>query len=95
MGFSLQASGKDAEKMVNLKYAPYYQNLQTLSSYTHWDSPQTQQLEGEFAKALFDRSFNNAIGFNHDVITGACELSGIQVPNECILLRQRFVYMST
>ena len=88
---------KHAEQMANLKSAPFHRNLKMLSSYSHWDSTQIQEHDEEDLRtALFARDLNIAIGFVHDVMTGACSLAHLgEPPEEAIATRQRFPYMST
>ena len=86
---------KHAEQMANLKSAPFHRNLKTLSSYSHWDSIQIQEYEEDIKTAFFARDLNIAIGFVHDVMTGACSLADLELPMEAIMVRQRFLYMST
>ena len=87
-------AAKSANEMVNLKIAPFYQNLQMLNGYSHWDSIQLQQFEEDFREALFARHFNIAIGFLHDVMTGTCLLGKLKLPQKVKNLRQQFIYMS-
>lgn len=86
---------KHAEQMANLKSAPFHRNLKMLSSYSHWDSIQIQEYEEDIRTALFARDLNIAIGFVHDVMTGACSLAQRELPVEAIAIRQQFVYSST
>ena len=88
-------AAKSAKEMVNLKIAPFYQNLQMLNGYSHWDPMQLQQFEEDFREALFARHFNIAIGFLHDVMTGTCLIGKLELPEKAIIARQLFVYMST
>ena len=76
---------KHAEEMANLKFAPFHRNLKMLSSYSHWDSIQTQEYKEDLKKALFARDLNIAIGFVHDVMTGACSLAHLDPPEEAIV----------
>ena len=88
-------AAKVAARIVNLQYAPYLKNLEILSAYTHWDSAQCQQFSDDLRARLFDRYMNIAIGFTHDVITVACKVSDQRVPEECVIKRHEFIYMST
>ena len=86
---------KHAEQMANLKFAPFHRNLKMLSSYSHWDSIQIQEYEEDIRTALFARDLNIAIGFVHDVMTGTCLLADLEPPEEALVARQLFLYMST
>ena len=88
-------AAKQVEKIANLRSAPFHRNLKMLSSYSHWDSIQTQEYEEDLKEALFKRDLNIAIGFVHDVMTGACSLAHLKLPEKSIFARQRFLYMST
>ncbi len=94
-GARCKRAARQVEEIANLKFAPFLQNLQMLNSYSHWDSIQIQQYEEDFREALFCRDLNIAIGFLHDVMTGTCFLSDLELPEKAFIERQKFIYMET
>ena len=88
-------AAKQVEEIANLRFAPFRRNLKLVSSYSHWDSIQTQEYGEDLKEALFARDLNIAIGFVHDVMTGTCSIAHLELPEAAIIARHRFLYMST
>jgi hypothetical protein len=82
-------------KKMNLKGAPYYENLQILSGFSHFSAEQVQLMDDELKNASFDRDLNIALGFTYDMLRYSYNYIGWSVPEPVNLLRFKFYWMST
>ncbi|MCD6440811.1 MAG: hypothetical protein J7L86_03360 [Candidatus Marinimicrobia bacterium] len=83
-----------AEKICNLKAAPYIENWQLLNSFTHPSSMQYKEIEESISKKLYCRNLHIHLGFMHDMIQVLCDYMQI-LPNSGIReIRMRMNYMS-
>lgn len=84
-----------AEKLFNLKYAPYYKNWQILNSFTHWSPASMKYIEDALLTTFYLRNLNSSLGFLHDVLNVSYDFLEIVPPEKIRMLRQEFVYLST
>jgi len=84
-----------AKVLFNLKYAPYYQNWNTLNAFTHWSSAKMKFYDEDVAEVFYLRNLNASLGFLHDVMNVCYNYLGIKPPNKIRLMRQEFHYFST
>lgn len=84
-----------AQKISNLKYAPYYRNWNILNAFTHWSSARMKYLDDEVAEAFYLRNLNVSLGFLHDMINVGYVYLSIDAPVKIKLLRKQFHYYST
>jgi hypothetical protein len=90
-----RAASLCAEKVVNLKSAPYSENLQLLTSFIHWDPMQASYIDDKSAKLLFRRSMNIALGFALDIYYLQCKIRNLTRPSNLIdRARAKLVYFS-
>jgi hypothetical protein len=82
-----------AAKAVNLKKAPFLQNLKILSEYSHFSPAQIMQPKDTFLERVFDRNLNIAIGFVYDMLPYSRKKWN--VPEPLRMLQNLFVWFST
>jgi hypothetical protein len=84
-----------AQRVVNLKGAPFLTNLRVLSSYSHFDPAQISQSDDLFRERLFDRNLNMAIGFVYDMLIFSFTRKHWEPPQALGLLQNSFLWFST
>jgi len=90
-----QVAADFVAKEVNLKGAPYLENLKNLSSYSHFDPAQISYFSDELQQRFFDRDINIAIGFVFDMVIYSYKRKGWSPPRNFLVLQHQFVWFST
>ena len=90
-----EIASKIAEKISNLKFAPYYQNWNILNAFTHWSPARMKYLDAEVAEAYYYRHLNISLGFLQDMFNIGYHYLKVKVPFDVQLIRQKFQYTST
>ncbi|MBI3586868.1 MAG: hypothetical protein HY088_07050 [Ignavibacteriales bacterium] len=90
-----QIAADFAQRHLNLKDAPYYQNLKSLSSFAHFDPAQISHFSDTLKDRLFDRSINNALGFVFDLLVYSYKRKNWLQPKDLLTLQHKFIWFST
>lgn len=90
-----QIAADFVQNHLNLKDAPYYQNLKGLSSFAHFDPAQISLYSDILKSRLFDRSINNALGYVFDLLVYSYKRKNWPAPKEFLVLQHKFIWSST
>ena len=83
-----------AQKLFNLKAAPYIENWKLLNQFSHPTAMQYKIIDEKLSKKLQCRNLNIFLGFLHDMINVMCHYMKIEPNAKIREIRLRFNYMS-
>ena len=90
-----ELSADFVQQHMNIKSAPYLKNLETLSSYSHFDPLQVLDMPFPVRDRFFDRNLNIGLGFVYDMVMFTHTKKTWKPSNELGSLQHKFLWFST
>ena len=83
-----------AEKISNIKDAPYYNNWKVLNAFTHWSAARMNYTDENIAEALYLRNLNISLGLLFDMMQIGYDVKGINPPSKINMIAAQVHYFN-